>query len=67
MKLKDDNIDKKKYCDNKRGMVRRDCLQSFPTNIGHSQQTEKRQQRKIDGTVERSTDNLPAEENEKLY
>jgi len=26
-----------KYCDKKRGMVRRVCLQNSPTNIGHSQ------------------------------
>jgi len=63
MKSKDDNIDKK-YCDKKRGMLRRDCLQS--SSIKHLPLTVKRLQRKIDDTVERSTDNLPVEENEKL-
>jgi len=44
-------------------MVRRDCLQSSSTNIGHN--IVKSLQRKIDDTVEWSTDNLPVEENEK--
>jgi len=64
MKSKDDNIDKK-YCDKKRGMIRRDCLQSSP--LKHLPLTTvKRLQRKINDTVERSTDNLPVEENKKL-
>jgi len=64
MKSKDDNIDKK-YCNKKRGTVRRDCLQS--SSIKHLPLTTvKRLQRKIDDIVERSTDNLPVEENEKL-
>jgi len=63
MKSKDDNIHKK-YCDKKRGMVRRDCLQS--SLIKHLPLTTvKCLQWKIDDTVE-STDNLPVEENEKL-
>jgi len=63
MKSKD-NI-AKKYCDKKRGIVRRDCLQS--SSIKHLPLTPvKRLQRKIDDTVEWSTDNLPVEENEKL-
>ena len=45
-------------------MVRRDCLQSSSTNIGHN--IVKSLQRKIDDTVEWSTDNLAVEENEKL-
>ena len=65
MKSKDDNIDKKLR--QERGMVQRDCLQSSPikTFATHNS-TVKRLQRKIDDTVERSTDNLPVEENEKL-
>ena len=55
MKSKDDNIDKK-YCDKKRGMVRRGCLHSFP--IKHLPLTTvKSLQWKIDDTMERSTDN----------
>ena len=65
MKSKDDNIDKK-YCDKKRGMVRRDCLQSSP--IKHLPLTTvKRLQRKIDDIVERSTDNLPVEKKKSYY
>jgi len=65
MKSQEDKILIKKYCDKKRGMVRRDCLQSSP--IKHLPLTTvKRLQRKIDDTVERSTDNLPVEENQKL-
>jgi len=46
-------------------MVRRDCLQSSP--MKHLPLTTvKRLQRKIDDTVELSTDNLRVEENEKL-
>ena len=64
MKSKGDNINKK-YCDKKRGMVRKDCSQSFP--IKHLPLTTvKRLQQKIDDIMEWSTDNLPVEENEKL-
>jgi len=64
MKSKDDNTDKK-YCDKrqeKRYGTKR-LLAEFPNK---TLATVKRLQRKIDDTVERSTDNLPVEENEKL-
>ena len=64
-KSNDDNIYKKNTA-TKSDMVRRDWLQSSP--MKHLPLTTvKRLQRKIDDTVERSTDNLPVElENEKL-
>jgi len=65
MKSKEDKILIKKYCDKKRGMVRRDCLQSSQQTLA-THNTVKRLQRKIDDTVERSTDNLPVKENEKI-
>jgi len=55
------NIDKK-YRDKKRCMVQRDYLRSPIKHLPLT--TVKRLQRKIDDIVERSTDNLPVEENE---
>jgi len=63
MKSKEDKILIKKYCDKKRGMVLRDCLQSSQTNIGHNCKASAAEDH---DTVERSTDNLPVEENEKI-
>jgi len=66
MKSKNDNIDKKILQQEKRYSTKlRDCLQS--SSIKHLPLTTvKRMQWKIDDTVERSTDNFPVEENEKL-
>jgi len=66
MKSKDDIIDKKIQRQDKEVWYEEIAwLQS--SSINHLPLTTvKRLQRKIDDTVERSTDNLPAEENEKL-
>jgi len=48
----------------RRGMVWRDCLQSSPTNVGHSQLWSFCSRRSM--TSEQSTDNFAVEENKKL-
>jgi len=55
MKSKDDNIDKK-YCDKKRDSTKR-LLAENANKTFATHNTVKRLQRKINDTVERSTDN----------
>ena len=64
MKSKDYNIDKKILRQEKRYGTKR--LHAEFLNKHWPLTTVKRLQRKIDDTVERSTDNLQVEENEKL-